>query len=149
MRVEVGKPEQSWTYKAVGNTLEKDDAVQQSGAAPPRLMVLTSDKGWPYTMNGTHRCGNDLCVNCEVDRVWQIVKGDRDKWLSNSDLTLNPSPLFRLLIGTPGIGNSMAASSYLLYQLLQYDVEKLQVAAYSVGGSTTYVSDETIKTVSE
>ncbi|EAN92986.1 putative retrotransposon hot spot (RHS) protein [Trypanosoma cruzi] len=146
MRVEVGKPEQSWTYKAVGNTLEKDDAVQQSGAARLRLMVLTSDKGWPYTLNGPHRCGNDLCVNCEVDRVWQIVKGDLNKWLSNSDLTLNPSPLFRLLIGTPGIGKSMAASSYLLYQLLQYDVEKLPAVVHCFG-TAMYVFDKTAKTV--
>ncbi|EKG08243.1 retrotransposon hot spot (RHS) protein, putative, partial [Trypanosoma cruzi] len=53
----------------------------------------------------------------------------------------------RLLIGTPGIGKSMAAGSYLLYQLLQYDVEKLPAVAYSFGGNTTYVFDKTIKTV--
>ncbi|EKF27231.1 retrotransposon hot spot (RHS) protein, putative, partial [Trypanosoma cruzi marinkellei] len=51
MVVKEGKPKQSWTYKKVGLTLEKDDGVEQSGAAPPRLMVLTSDKGWPYTLN--------------------------------------------------------------------------------------------------
>ncbi|RNC36247.1 retrotransposon hot spot (RHS) protein [Trypanosoma cruzi] len=45
MKVENGKPEQSWTYKAVGRTLEKNDGVQQSGAPRPTLMVLTSDKG--------------------------------------------------------------------------------------------------------
>ncbi|PWU93953.1 putative retrotransposon hot spot protein (RHS,) [Trypanosoma cruzi] len=49
MEVEEGKPKQSWTYREVGYTLEKDDGVEQSGAAPPRLMVLTSDKGWPYS----------------------------------------------------------------------------------------------------
>ncbi|PWU93742.1 putative retrotransposon hot spot protein (RHS) [Trypanosoma cruzi] len=38
---------QSWTYRAFGESLEKDDGVQQSGAPRPRLMVLTSDKGWP------------------------------------------------------------------------------------------------------
>ncbi|ESS55037.1 putative retrotransposon hot spot (RHS) protein [Trypanosoma cruzi Dm28c] len=41
----------------------------------------------------------------------------------------------------------MAAGSYLLYQLLHCDAEKLQVVAYSFGGSTTYVFDKTIKTV--
>ncbi|EKG08266.1 retrotransposon hot spot (RHS) protein, putative [Trypanosoma cruzi] len=74
MEVREGKPPQSWTYKKVGDTREEDDAVEQSGAERLRLMVLTWDDGWPYTMNGLHRAGNDLCVNCEVERVWQIVK---------------------------------------------------------------------------
>ncbi|RNC45865.1 putative retrotransposon hot spot (RHS) protein, partial [Trypanosoma cruzi] len=148
MEAKEGKPKKSWTYRAVGDTLEKDDAVQQSGAAPPVLMVLTSDRGWPYTLNGPHGCGNDLCVNCEVERVWQIVLDDLTKWLSNSDLTLNPSPLPRVLIGTPGIGKSMNAGSYLLYQLLHYDVEKLQVVIHCFG-SAMYVFDKTTKTVTK
>ncbi|PWU85348.1 putative retrotransposon hot spot (RHS) protein [Trypanosoma cruzi] len=148
MEVREGEPPQSWTYKKVGLSIEKDDAVQRSGAAPPRLMVLTSDKGWPYTMNGLHGAGNDLCVNCEVERVWQIVLGDLTKWFSNFDLTLNPSPLPRVLIGTPGIGKSMNAGSYLLYQLLQYDVKKLQVVVHCFG-DTAYVFDKTAKTVTK
>ncbi|PWV07606.1 putative retrotransposon hot spot protein (RHS) [Trypanosoma cruzi] len=47
MEVREGKPPQSWTYKAVGRTLERDDSVEQSGAPRLRLMVLTSDKAWP------------------------------------------------------------------------------------------------------
>ncbi|EKG01258.1 retrotransposon hot spot (RHS) protein, putative [Trypanosoma cruzi] len=47
MEVKEGKPKQSWAYKAVGESLEKDDGVQQSRAPRPRLMVLTSDKAWP------------------------------------------------------------------------------------------------------
>ncbi|PWU89234.1 putative retrotransposon hot spot (RHS) protein [Trypanosoma cruzi] len=44
-------------------------------------MVLTSDKAWPYTWAGSeHIC--DCCVNCEVDRVWQIVKRDLTEWFS-------------------------------------------------------------------
>ncbi|EKF98441.1 retrotransposon hot spot (RHS) protein, putative, partial [Trypanosoma cruzi] len=39
MEVREGEPPQSWTYKKVGRTLEKDDGVQQSGAPRPRLMV--------------------------------------------------------------------------------------------------------------
>ncbi|PBJ69130.1 retrotransposon hot spot (RHS) protein [Trypanosoma cruzi cruzi] len=148
MEVREGKPPQSWTYKAVGRTLEKDDGVQQSSEAPPRLMVLTSEKGWPYTLNAPYGCGNDLCVNCEVERVWQIVLGDLTKWISNFDLTLNPSPLFRVLIGTPGIGKSMNAGSYLLYQLLHYDVKKLQVVVHCFG-ITMYVFDKTAKTVTK
>ncbi|PWU96897.1 putative retrotransposon hot spot protein (RHS,) [Trypanosoma cruzi] len=132
--------------QGVGDTLEKDDGVEQSGEAPPVLMVLTSDKGWPYTLNAPYGCGNDLCVNCEVDRVWQIVLDDLTKWFSNFDLTLNPSPLFRVLIGTPGIGKSMAAGSYLLYQLLHYDIKKLQVVVHCFG-DTAYVFDKTAKTM--
>ncbi|RNF08650.1 retrotransposon hot spot (RHS) protein [Trypanosoma cruzi] len=148
MEVREGEPPQPWKYKTVGDTLEKDDGVQQSGAAPPRLMVLTSDKGWPYTMNGLNRAGNDLCVNSEVERVWQIVLGDPTKWFSNFDLTLNPSPLPRVLIGTPGIGKSMNAGSYLLYQLLHYDAEKLQLVVHCFG-ITMYVFDKTIKAVTK
>ncbi|RNC32627.1 retrotransposon hot spot (RHS) protein [Trypanosoma cruzi] len=132
-----GEPPQPWTYKAVGDSLEKDDGVEQSGAARPRLMVLTSDKGWPYSWNRKGAESTRGCyVNCEVERVWQIVSGDLTEWFS-PDAGDYFTPKRRLLIGTPGIGKSMAAGSYLLYQLLQYDVEKLPVAAYSVGGSTT------------
>ncbi|EAN89880.1 retrotransposon hot spot (RHS) protein, putative [Trypanosoma cruzi] len=146
MKVEEGKPEQSWTYKEVGQTLEKDDGVQQSGTPRIRLMVLTSDKRWPYTMNGPHRAGIDLCVNCEVERVWQIVERDLTKWFSNFDSTLNPSPVPCVLIGTPGIGKSMNAGSYLLYQLLQCDVRKLQVVVQCFG-ETAYVFDKTSRAV--
>ncbi|ESS61246.1 retrotransposon hot spot (RHS) protein [Trypanosoma cruzi Dm28c] len=148
MEVKEGEPPQPWTYKKVGLSIEKDDAVQRSGAARPRLMVLTSDKGWPYTMNGLNRAGNDLCVNTEVERVWQIVKRDLTKWFSNFDLTLNSSPLPRVLIGTSGIGKSMNAGSYLLYQLLHYDAEKLQVVVHCFG-ITMYVFDKTAKTVTK
>ncbi|PWU89970.1 putative retrotransposon hot spot (RHS) protein [Trypanosoma cruzi] len=146
MEVKEGKPKQPWTYKEVGDTLEKDDAVQKSDEAPPRLMVLTSDKGWLYTLHAPHGAGIDLCVNCEVDRVWQIVRNDLTKWFSNFYLSLNPSPLLRVLIGTPGIGKSMNAGSYLLYQLLHYDIKKLQVVVHCFG-ETAYVFDKTAKTV--
>ncbi|RNF08504.1 retrotransposon hot spot (RHS) protein [Trypanosoma cruzi] len=84
MKVREGEPPQSWTYKKVGGTREEDDGVQQSAAERLRLMVLAWDDGWPYTMNGPHRAGNDLCVNCEVERVWQIVK-------RGSALTVRPT----------------------------------------------------------
>ncbi|RNF03605.1 putative retrotransposon hot spot (RHS) protein [Trypanosoma cruzi] len=147
LEVKEGKPEQQWTYKTVDDTLEKDDGVEEPGAPRPVLMVLASDKGWPYTMNLLHGAGNDLCVNCEVDRVWRIVLDDLTEWFSNFDLTLNSSPLPRVLIGTPGIGKSMAAGSYLLYQLLHYDVEKLQVVVHCFGGRDVYVFDKITKTV--
>ncbi|RNE98427.1 retrotransposon hot spot (RHS) protein, partial [Trypanosoma cruzi] len=133
LEVNEGKPEQQWTYKKVGETFERHDAVQQSGEATPVLMVLTSDKGWPYSWYMTQDFPKDFFVNCEVERVWRIVRNDLAEWFSNFDLTLNSSPVRRLLIGTPGIGKSVAAGSYLLYQLLHYDAEKLQVVAYSFG----------------
>ncbi|EKG01150.1 retrotransposon hot spot (RHS) protein, putative [Trypanosoma cruzi] len=83
LEVKEGKPPQQWTYKKVGETFERHDGVQQSGEAPPVLMVLTSDKGWPYTMNAPHGAGNDLCVNSEVERVWRIVERDLTKWFSS------------------------------------------------------------------
>ncbi|EKG01070.1 retrotransposon hot spot (RHS) protein, putative, partial [Trypanosoma cruzi] len=83
LEVKEGKPPQQWTYKKGGYCLEKDDGVQQSGEATPVLMVLTSDKGWPYTLNAPHGAGNDLCVNSEVERVWRIVKRDLTKWFSS------------------------------------------------------------------
>ncbi|PWV08280.1 putative retrotransposon hot spot protein (RHS) [Trypanosoma cruzi] len=83
MEVENGKPEQSLTYKAVGQSLEKDDGVGQSGAPRPRLLVFTSDKGWPYSWKWKeNKSARDCHVNCEVERVWQIVKGDLTEWFS-------------------------------------------------------------------
>ncbi|EKF28774.1 retrotransposon hot spot (RHS) protein, putative [Trypanosoma cruzi marinkellei] len=147
MEVKEGKPEQSWTYKAFGDTIEKDDGVQQSGAAPPSLMVLTSDKGWPYTlMKSKGEIISDCYVNSEVERVWQIVSSDLTEWFSNFDLSLNPSPARCLLNGTPGIGKSMAAGSYILYQLLHYDMDKIQVVVLCFG-DTAYVFDKTAQTV--
>ncbi|EKG02168.1 retrotransposon hot spot (RHS) protein, putative, partial [Trypanosoma cruzi] len=109
MKVEKGKPPQSWTYKAVGDSLEKDDGVQQSGAPRPRLMVLTSDKAWPYSWKWKeNKSTRDCYVNCEVERVWQIVKGDLTEWFSSHGRT-DFKPKRRLLIGTPGIGKSMGA----------------------------------------
>ncbi|PWU93024.1 putative retrotransposon hot spot protein (RHS) [Trypanosoma cruzi] len=104
MGVREGKPEQSWTYKEADDAIEKNDAVQQFGAAPPVLMVLTSEKGWPYSRNTMHDLPKDVFVNCGVGRVWQIVKGDLTAWLSphgGTDFT----PKRRVLIETPGIGN--------------------------------------------
>ncbi|PWU97968.1 putative retrotransposon hot spot (RHS) protein [Trypanosoma cruzi] len=98
MEVKKGRPPQPWTYKTVGRTLEKDDGVEQSGAPRPRLMVLTSDKGWPYSWEEDESL-RDCHVNCEVERVWQIVKGDLTKWFSTHGGT-DFEPKRRVLIGT-------------------------------------------------
>ncbi|PWU93744.1 putative retrotransposon hot spot protein (RHS) [Trypanosoma cruzi] len=133
MKVKEGKPEQSWTYKKVGDTLERNNGVQQSGEAPPRLMVLTSDKGWPYSWKWK---GNefirDCYVDCEVERVWRIVEHYLIEWFG-THVEEHFTPERLLLIGTPGIGKSMNAGSYLLYQLLHCDAEKLPVVLYVIG----------------
>ncbi|RNF04940.1 putative retrotransposon hot spot (RHS) protein [Trypanosoma cruzi] len=145
MRVEVGKPEQSLPYKKAGETFEENDAVQQFGAAPPVLMVLTSEKGWPYSWHTIQDLPKDVFVNCEVERVWQIVKGDLTAWFSphgGTDFKFER----RVLIGTPVIGKSVAAGSYLLYQLLHCDAEKIQVVVYVIG-SKSFLFDKTSRTV--
>ncbi|RNC34803.1 retrotransposon hot spot (RHS) protein, partial [Trypanosoma cruzi] len=145
MDVKEGEPPQPWTYRKAERTIEKDDGVEQSGAERLRLMVLTSDKAWPYSWAGSeHIC--DCCVNSEVERVWQFVKRDLTEWFSPHGRTVF-SPKKRLLIGTPGIGKSMNAGSYLLYQLLQYDAEKLPLVAYIIKESV-YLFDKNKKTVS-
>ncbi|EKF98191.1 retrotransposon hot spot (RHS) protein, putative, partial [Trypanosoma cruzi] len=109
-------------------------------------MVLTSDKGWPYTWEqGVSEFIPDCYVNCEVDRVWQIVKGDLTAWFS-THVKKKLSPRRRVLIGTSGIGKSMNAGSYLLYQLLQYDAEQLPMVAYVIG-DRTFLFDKITETV--
>ncbi|PWV07141.1 putative retrotransposon hot spot protein (RHS) [Trypanosoma cruzi] len=137
MKVEEGKPKQSWTYKEVGETLEKDNGMQQSGAVRSKLMVLTSDKAWPYTWKGDEFI-RDCYVNCEVERVWQIVLDDLTEWFG-THVEEHFTPERHLVIGTPGIGKSMNAGSYLLYQLLQCDVEKLPVVLYVIGNEHSFL----------
>ncbi|KAF8284958.1 putative retrotransposon hot spot (RHS) protein, partial [Trypanosoma cruzi] len=147
LEVREGESPQPWTYKAVGRTLEKDDGVQQSGAPRPRLMVLTSDKAWPYSWNRKEdKSTRDCYVNCEVERVWQIVKDDLTEFFGTHGGT-EFTPKRRLLIGTPGIGKSMAAGSYLLYQLLHYDAEQIQMVVYLIA-DRTFLFDKTSRTVS-
>ncbi|RNE97687.1 putative retrotransposon hot spot (RHS) protein, partial [Trypanosoma cruzi] len=145
MYVREGEPQQPWTYKAVGDTLEKDDGVEEPGAPRLRLMVLASDKGWPYSWE-ENKSTRDCYVNCEVERVWQIVKKDLTEWFS-PDAGEYFKPKRRLLIGTPGIGKSMAVGSYLLYQLLHCDAEQLPMVAYVIG-SQSFLFDKITKTVS-
>ncbi|PWU92304.1 putative retrotransposon hot spot (RHS) protein [Trypanosoma cruzi] len=108
-------------------------------------MVLTSDKAWPYSWEEDEST-RDCYVNCEVERVWQIAKGGLTEWF-NSLPGAYFKPKRRLLIGTPGIGKSMAAGSYLIYQLLHYDAEQLPMVAYVIG-SQSFLFDKITKTVS-
>ncbi|KAF5224860.1 hypothetical protein ECC02_002165 [Trypanosoma cruzi] len=139
MEIHEGKPPQSWTYKKEGLIFEKDDVVEQFSPPRPRLMVLTSDKGWPYSWR-ENKPIVDCYVNCEVERAWRIVKGDPKD---------SPSPRQRVLVGTPGIGKSMNAGSHLLYQLLHCNAEKIQVVVHCFGEGEAYVFDKTTKTVTK
>ncbi|RNC53413.1 putative retrotransposon hot spot (RHS) protein, partial [Trypanosoma cruzi] len=147
MEIHEGKPPQSWTYKTEGLTFEKDDGVEQFRPPRPRLMVLTSDKGWPYSWR-ENKPIVDCYVNCEVERAWRIVKDDL-KGLSGTYGGYGPTLRQRILIGTPGIGNSMNAGSYLLYQLLHSNAEKIQVVVHCFGEDEAYVFDKTTKTVTK
>ncbi|EKF39497.1 retrotransposon hot spot (RHS) protein, putative, partial [Trypanosoma cruzi marinkellei] len=75
----------------------------------------------------------------------QIVKGDVTKWFSPHGGTYF-KPKRRVLIGTPGIGKSMAVGSYLLYQLLHCDFEQLPMVAYVIG-CQSFLFDKITKTV--
>ncbi|EKG04927.1 retrotransposon hot spot (RHS) protein, putative, partial [Trypanosoma cruzi] len=109
-------------------------------------MVLTSDKAWPYTWNEVEFI-RDCHVNCEFDRVWQTVKGDLNEWFSpHGGTDFTPERL--LLIGTSGIGKSVVAGSYLLYQLLHCDAEKLPVVLY-VLGNETFLFEKASRTVTK
>ncbi|PWV10607.1 putative retrotransposon hot spot protein (RHS) [Trypanosoma cruzi] len=70
MKVELFKPEQQWKLTAVGETFEKNDGAEQFGAERLRLMVLTSDRGWPYSWEWEeHKFIHDCYVSCEVASV--------------------------------------------------------------------------------
>ncbi|EKG00874.1 retrotransposon hot spot (RHS) protein, putative [Trypanosoma cruzi] len=146
MEVREGKPEQSWSYRKADDAIEENDAVQQFGAAPPVLMVLTSEKGWPYSWHTIQDLPKDVFVNCEVDRAWQIVKGDPTALFFPHGGT-DFKPERRVLIGTPVIGKSVAAGSYFLYQLLHCDAEEIQVVVHCFGGGDAYVSDKNTRAV--
>ncbi|PWU90298.1 putative retrotransposon hot spot protein (RHS) [Trypanosoma cruzi] len=146
MEVHEGKPEQTWSYREADDAIEENDAVQQFGVAPPVLMLLASEKGWPHSWHTIQDLPKDVFVNCELDRAWQTVLDDPTAWFGTHGGT-DFKPRRRVLIGAPGIGKSMAASSYLLYQLLHCDAKKLQVVVHCFGGGDAYVSDKTTRAV--
>ncbi|KEG11935.1 retrotransposon hot spot (RHS) protein [Trypanosoma grayi] len=143
MEVREGKPSREWTDSEVGYLLpggaskgKNKESTSAEGVADPQelcveLMVLHSEKGWPYDVfEELGEC--DCYVTREVDRVWKIVETDIENWLVQNAGRVRAT--LRLLIGTPGIGKSMGVGSYLLYQLLHYDKERLPVVAYFVAG---------------
>ncbi|RNE97740.1 retrotransposon hot spot (RHS) protein [Trypanosoma conorhini] len=148
MEVKEGQaPTKSWKYKSRGLSFELDGAVKQFRPPRPRMMVLSSEKGWPYSLReGTALA--DCYVTAEAERVWKRL----DVFLSMlfDPYTGGDSDVKRvLLLGTPGMGQSMTVGPYLLYQLLHYDAEQFQVAVYCLGGKLAYVFDKTTQTATE
>ncbi|PWU89805.1 putative retrotransposon hot spot protein (RHS) [Trypanosoma cruzi] len=141
-----GEPPQSWNYKKVEGTIEKNDDVEQSGAERLRLVVPTSDEAWPYSWKNEKQNIRDCYVDCEVERVRHIVKRDLTE-LFGTQKGSGFEPYPYLLVGTPGIGKSMNAGSYLLYQLLHCYAERLQMVAYYIGDES-FLFDKKTKTVS-
>ncbi|CCD14873.1 unnamed protein product [Trypanosoma congolense IL3000] len=106
------------------------------------MAVLSSQKGWPYTLfnaNTSKIVSADvlrkykdvhnahLHIRKENVRVWHIVKKGLVEWLTGVK-SVHPF----IVIGTPGIGKSFATGSVLLYQLLHYPSDELKVVAYFV-----------------
>ncbi|RNE95781.1 retrotransposon hot spot (RHS) protein [Trypanosoma rangeli] len=108
-------------------------------------MVLSSEQRWPYSLNHAVPIA-DCYINIEVHRVWRIVEGDLKGVFLPPERDA-PYLRRRLLIGTPGIGKSMAAGSYLLYQLLQHGATELHVVVYCFGRNFAYLFDNTARTV--
>ncbi|KAF5218071.1 retrotransposon hot spot (RHS) protein [Trypanosoma cruzi] len=145
MDVREGEPPQSWTDRQLAELLKRM-TVWSNQSTTSQADGARLDKGWSWS-GVVGKYIRDCYVNCEVERVWQTVKGDATEWFSGRpEEHLTPHP--RVLIGTLGIGKSMAAGSYLIYQLLHYDVEKLPVVAHFMV-SGTYLLDMTARTVSE
>ncbi|RNE97057.1 retrotransposon hot spot (RHS) protein, partial [Trypanosoma conorhini] len=140
-----GRPPEPWGWKVEGATVLMDDGAAQFSPPRPRLLVLTSEREWPYAWSNATSI-RDCYVYSEVERVWQIVRGDLDGSLGTHG-GANSAPVRRVLTGTSGIGKSMAACSYLLYQLLHYDAEQLPTVAYFVG-SRAFLFDKATKTMS-
>ncbi|RNE95275.1 retrotransposon hot spot (RHS) protein, partial [Trypanosoma conorhini] len=138
MEVREGEPPtQLWDYRRKGISYEPVEDAGQFIAPRPRLVILSSAKRWPYSLK-QGRAFADCYINREVERVWRVVKGDLEGEFGTADLK-GFDVRRRLLIGTPGIGKSMAAGSYLLYRLLHYDAKKLQVVVYCFGGDLAFV----------
>ncbi|CCD12287.1 unnamed protein product [Trypanosoma congolense IL3000] len=104
------------------------------------MAVLSSQKGWPYrffdeeeiqmekmdTLTG-YNAACDAYIRKEDMRAWYFAKENINMWR----MIFGDFCQF-LLIGTSGIGKSSSTGSLLLYQLLRYPLEGLEVVAYFV-----------------
>ncbi|KAH8608606.1 putative retrotransposon hot spot protein 4 (RHS4) [Trypanosoma vivax] len=140
MCVADGRPTSVWSDAEVNKTpvqlpTENVDDARGDGL---ELLVLTSKKGWPFTLFNTRAAANDtpfqmmdatdVVVRRESVRVWNIVRADLDAWLVRKEGP--PTPF--VLVGSPGIGKSFGVGSHLLYELLHYAPGKLDVVTFLV-----------------
>ncbi|RNF00427.1 retrotransposon hot spot (RHS) protein [Trypanosoma rangeli] len=136
-----------WEYTQTVCTFLPVGGEEQFHPPRPKHMILSFEKRWPYSLNHAVPI-TDCYINIEVHRVWKIVEGDVKGVFPPPD-TYAPKMRRHLLIGTSGVGNSMAAGSYLLYQLLHYDATKLHVVVYCFGRDFAYLFDKRARTVTE
>ncbi|CCD19523.1 hypothetical protein, conserved in T. vivax, partial [Trypanosoma vivax Y486] len=140
MCVADGRPTSVWSDAEVNKTpvqlpTENVDDARGDGL---ELLVLTSKKGWPFTLFNTDTAADgtpfemmdatDVVVRRESVRVWNIVRADLDAWLVRKE---GPPTSF-VLVGSPGIGKSFGVGSHLLYELLHYAPGKLDVVTFLV-----------------
>ncbi|ESL05911.1 retrotransposon hot spot (RHS) protein [Trypanosoma rangeli SC58] len=141
------RPQELWEYTKAVRTFLPVGGEGQFRPPRPRLVILSSEKLWPYSLDDNELIA-DCYINIEVHRVWKIVEGDLEGVFPPPSRCA-PNMRRRLLVGTPGMGKSMAVGSYLLYQLLHYDAEKLHVVVYCFGKDFAYLFDEKARTVTE
>ncbi|RNF03935.1 retrotransposon hot spot (RHS) protein [Trypanosoma conorhini] len=148
MQVREGQPPaQLWDYTRDGITLLPVEDAGQFVPPRPRLVILSSEHEWPYSLRQREDI-EDCYINREVERVWRVVQGDLEGEFGAAVRGVRKVKR-RLLIGTPGIGKSMGVGSYLLYRLLHYDTAKLQVVVYCFGGDLAFVFEKEEQTVTK
>ncbi|ORC84453.1 retrotransposon hot spot (RHS) protein [Trypanosoma theileri] len=139
MRVKKGHPPQPWTDGEV-LCCPILPFSEKSEDGRLEMMVLTSEKGWPCTEFSMRR-SCDIYVNREVMRVWHKILKNLDECFGKR-VHAGKELIPYVLIGTPGIGKSFAAGSFLLYQLLHYNAKELPVIAYFIrGGAYLFEND--------
>ncbi|RNE96638.1 retrotransposon hot spot (RHS) protein, partial [Trypanosoma rangeli] len=69
------QPQELWEYTQTVCTFLPVGGEGQFRPPRPRLMILSSEKRWPYSLNHSVRIA-DCYINIEVHRVWKIVEGD-------------------------------------------------------------------------
>ncbi|KAH8609980.1 putative retrotransposon hot spot protein 4 (RHS4) [Trypanosoma vivax] len=102
MCVADGRPTSVWSDAEVNKTpvqlpTENVDDARGDGL---ELLVLTSKKGWPFTLFNTRAAANDtpfemmdatdVVVRRESVRVWNIVRADLDAWLVRKERLPTP-----------------------------------------------------------
>ncbi|RNF03765.1 retrotransposon hot spot (RHS) protein, partial [Trypanosoma conorhini] len=86
MEVREGQsPTQLWDYRRKGITYAPVEDARQFIAPRPRLLVLSSAKGWPCSLKKLIEM-TDCYVNYEVERVWRVVQGDLEGAFGTDDL---------------------------------------------------------------